>query len=247
MTFEQEIFKKFLDDFNALDQRIRLSHVEDEKRLFLDFQNRFLPFDKKMQELRKSETPFYNIFDVLNVRHRETKLHTPFLVNLLDPKASHEQGSLFLDLFLSSVLKLETSYYEMESFEIWQEYLSPYGQIDILFTFRIENQLKGIVIENKIYAGDQDQQLTRYYTYLTEELKLVDRDILLVYLTTSGRVPSKESMTVELQHSLRELGSLKEIGYYQDIIPWLSNCLPHIKSIQLQQIIIQYIKTLKTL
>lgn len=247
LVMEVDEIAKFFTEFNVLEQRLRFSHVGDEQRQFLEFQKIFTPFDNQMMELRRLETPFYNVFEVLNVRHRETKLHTPFLVNLLDPKASHEQGSFFLDRFLASVLKLGITYERIQSFEIWEEHASQHGQIDILMTYRFEGRLKAIVIENKIYAGDQDQQLTRYYNYLTDDLRLEDKDILLVYLTTSGKIPSEGSMKLDKQKKLREGGSLKEIGYHSDILPWLTACRSEIKSPRLQQVLQQYIKTLKSL
>jgi hypothetical protein len=47
----------------------------------------------------------YNLFHILKIRHYESRVHTPFLVNLLSPKGSHAQGDLFYRVFLEQVFR----------------------------------------------------------------------------------------------------------------------------------------------
>lgn len=239
--------KNLFNEFNNLHQSFWKRRVQEDKNEFESFNNRFQPFDFRMQKLLREESPHYNIFDILNVRHRETKLHTPFLVNLLDPKASHEQGSLFLNAFFKNLLHLEYQFEQMEFYEIQEERANQKGQIDILILFRIHSQSKAIVIENKIYAGDQDDQLTRYHYYLTKILNLSEADIWLVYLTPTGKWPAHTSMEVSMQDELRKSQSLIELGYYKDIMPWLMSCNRKVESVLVQETITQYIKTIKSL
>lgn len=42
----------------------------------------------------------FNIFSILRVESKETSMHSAFLVELLNPRGSHGQGDVFLDLFV---------------------------------------------------------------------------------------------------------------------------------------------------
>lgn len=82
------------------------------------------------------------------------------------------------------------------------------GRIDIL----IYNKTNKVIIENKIFAGDQVNQLLRYYNY--------DKAAKLYYLTLFGTGPSEESTGK---------GQLKFdpnncLSYASDILQWLEKC-----------------------
>ena len=97
-----------------------------------------------------------------------------------------------------------------------------------------------IIIENKIYAGDQYHQMKRYWNY---GMKKGDRESFrLIYLTLYGNIPSKDS-----------LGDLNAdqyicISYKHDIMAWLEKCLELSASQPLiRETIVQYINTIKIL
>src|SRR5438552_6038557 len=52
------------------------------------------------QSWRKATAPDFNIFRALHLERRETKLHSRFLAELLDPNGIHGQGDRFLTEFL---------------------------------------------------------------------------------------------------------------------------------------------------
>ncbi|RXJ73517.1 hypothetical protein CS022_09830 [Veronia nyctiphanis] len=53
----------------------------------------------KQLELRYSEPPKYNLFNVLRSAHDEVRLHSRFLADLLNPEGRHQHGRSFLELF----------------------------------------------------------------------------------------------------------------------------------------------------
>src|SRR5205807_4940553 len=64
-------------------------------------------FNARRGELQRTEreweeatAPHFNIFRALHIERRETKLHSRFLAELLDPRGSHSQGFSFLTSFL---------------------------------------------------------------------------------------------------------------------------------------------------
>lgn len=79
--------------------------------------------------------------------------------------------------------------------------------IDLLVT----NANGAIVIENKIWAGDQGRQLERYF----DAVKRRGLEPTLVYLTLDGHPPTKQSRGEHVVACL---------SYKEDLIPWLRRC-----------------------
>ncbi len=122
----------------------------------------------------------FNLFSVLRSSSDEVRLHSRFLAFLLDPKASHNQGGELLKLLLE---RLGIEQFHVESATV----LTEYQNIDIL----VRNASgQALIIENKIYAGDQDEQLWRYHQRMQAEGY---GQIWTSYLTLDGAEPSEQS------------------------------------------------------
>jgi hypothetical protein len=183
----------------------------------------------------------FNIFTTLLSPYNEVRLHTRFLHCLLDPKGYHDCGRLFLDLFLSTLTELPGLDHEDNalSFELpcdatWtvqkEVFLSPYGQINLL----IERNGFGIAIENKIFAGEQDEQLARYANYLTDSCGEMGH---LIYLTLDGK---KSSTDANVGYS--------RISYATHILNWLDKCLRETYDIvPINQVLLQYRRLVRDL
>ena len=98
------------------------------------------------------------------------------------------------------------------------------------------------MIENKIGSGDQQNQMKRYYEYLTESLKLDNKQIKLIYLTPDGHEPSEISLNTELKLNLYAEGVLQMLSYGNEIRKWLQESILNIQSEKLKQSIIQYLE-----
>jgi hypothetical protein len=114
------------------------------------------------------------------------------------------------------------------------------GRIDILIA---DGKDKKIIIENKIYAGDQEHQLIRYFKH--------DETANLCYLTLDGKAPSDESIkcTDPITGKLIDLtGKFIQLSYEHDILNWLEQCLKEaVKHSMLRETIAQYINLIKFL
>ena len=175
----------------------------------------------------------FNIFRILGLSTDELS-HTSFIASLLNPKGSHGRGEAFLVLFLEEVniqdFKVLNAKLEKEKNigPIDREYQNG-GQIDILITDNSNNQ---IIIENKIYAKDQKNQLLRYSNY--------NKKAKIFYLTLDGTDASP--------YSLGSLGSESyiRISYSETILKWLEKCRKESASFPLlRETISQYIFLLK--
>jgi hypothetical protein len=237
---------QLIDTFKLINKKTPAVNSENIINLIKGFQ----PFLHQINEARKISTPDYNIFKVLKIQFKETKVHTPFLTNILDPTGSHAQQSLFLNSFIQTVLssdvfKLFSA--DFSNVKVNAEVRTPYGIIDILIlnnTSRITEKF-AIIIENKIFAPEQENQVSRYYDYARNFLRLNDDQIIIAYLTLNRRGPSAKSLDTNLQIELLNKGVLKLICYNPDIVMWLQGLVETLESQQLKQPLIHYINIIK--
>ena len=200
--------------------------------------------EQAQQEERNRKGENYNLFSILSIERYELK-HSALIANLLDPKGSHGCGDAFLRAFFEIALKERT--YLFEDCTLPHSYTEYYtgpiagdtgGRIDIL----VKSSHYGLIIENKIYAGDQDKQLTRYDNYGRETFGA--DGYLLVYLTLYGCDASKESTATK---SAEEVGYLR-LSYAKDILLWLKECVRLADNKPLvRESLNQYIRTIKQL
>jgi hypothetical protein len=177
------------------------------------------------QEL-SSPSESFNIFRILRQESDEVNLHSRFLYELLNPQGSHGEGPKFLEIFAQICNLPALSYGNVRVFR-------EHANIDIL----IQDNQRAIVIENKIYAGDQHEQLKRYYEYAANSY----RKPTLIYLTLDGKEPSNWSVG-----TLQE--SVQLISYAEEIDRWLSECI-RVAAIKpgLRETLIQYQNTIHRL
>ena len=171
-------------------------------------------FEEGVKILTDSSESF-NIFEMLGQSSREMT-HSAFIAGLLNPKGNHNVGPTFLSLFLQ---KFNLTHFDPNSAEVIIEkdcgkereddkgnHLG--GRIDIYLK---DNNGHVIVIENKIYASDQDYQLERYWNS-------TDRKATLIYLTLDGHQPSAKSIG-----NIINPADIRCVSY-SEIKEWLEEC-----------------------
>ena len=183
--------------------------------------------EKTQQEEKRKRGENFNIFKVLGLSTSEVRLHSAFLAELLNPNGDHGLGDNFLKAFVDGVIRKqrESFAFDSASAQVYVEYpvgtvsnnYDKGGRIDILIQ---DKNRQTIVIENKIYAGDQPLQLYRYNRYLTEDAKLESSQYVLLYLSLEdGDQPSEESTGKNPSFNFYC------INYRNDIINWLNECI----------------------
>ena len=210
---------------------------------------------QKIKEQRKEKFERgenYNIFNDLGFMSDEVHLHSMFLANLLNPKGSHGQRGKFLEAFLKMLQKsfpaisadsldLDTANasVEVEKY-IGRQTDSEGGRIDIYLT----DGKHSIIIENKIYAGDQHHQMLRYWNYgMSQKGDDTEKSFVLIYLTLDGCSPSKESLGEDLKEN-----DIVCLSYKSDIRGWLDRCVELASRTPLvRETINQYISTIDIL
>lgn len=203
---------------------------------------------KELKEERASRGDNFNLFQDLGLISDEVRLHSSIIATLLNPRGSHGQKDKYLKAFIEMICEidkrmsndfLDTGNPKM-SVQV-EKTIGPLtnekgGRIDLYIT----DTNHRIIIENKIYAGDQYRQMKRYWNYGIE--KGGEGSFKLIYLTLWGNSPSEES-----------LGGLNGnqylcLSYKHDIMAWLEKCLQlSVAQPLVRETIVQYINTIKLL
>lgn len=155
----------------------------------------------------------FNIFQIIGLTSDEVRVHSAFLANLLNPRGTHHQGDLFLQLFIKQLRQIGFDFDTRSAVVQCEKYIGQVtdttgGQIDIHIE---DNKGHKIIIENKIYATDQANQLIRYHNYAP--------NAMLLYLTLDGKMPGKDSAG-----HLTDGQDFYRISYANDILGWLIDC-----------------------
>ena len=203
---------------------------------------------KTYDKIAKSTGENFNIFTVMGMESNEVKTHSAIIGELLNPRGSHGLGykplSLFIKLIVEPLYKKNDEEFANKfsfNYENTQSYVEDFagkineestegGRIDILIK---DNKNKVFLIENKIYAGEQKNQLTRYKNYYP--------NAPILFLTLFGK-------DAESAQNLEKNKDYFIVSYELDIITWLEECLKEaVKYPMLREVISQYINLIKKL
>lgn len=176
---------------------------------------------EKHEYIRKEKGDNYNLFKVINMTSDETRVHSAMIADLLNPNGQHQMKDAFLKLFIER-LNGQTDHivsFTCDNAKVeCEKYIGPKtdtdgGRLDIYLTDGINH----IVIENKIYATDQENQLLRYHNFLKRCSKNKN-DTLLLYLSLDGEVHDIDKTTGG------EEITFFTISYADFILNWLTDC-----------------------
>ncbi len=185
----------------------------------------------------KAHGDFFNVFNIMHLEFDEVRLHSAILAELLNCRGTHGAGDAFLKAFLTSI-NLPKDYLPKGNvfveLPIGKKTETSGGRIDII----IENGQHAVIIENKIYASDQDKQLKRYNGYALK--KYGTGNYIIVYLTLDGHEADESSAGKGLDYI--------RLSYSHDIIEWLTSCAQIVYDKPfVRETISQYIQTLRKL
>lgn len=195
--------------------------------------NQVAIISKKNAEILEATGGRFNMFRVCGVNHYENT-HSAIIAELLNPNGTHGLKSKLLECFIETLGEyFSIQNFNCENARIRTEHSTEVGRIDILIE---DNQNKAIIIENKIYAYDQPEQLKRYNRYAKQTYK---NGYQILYLTLWGYSASDQS---------GEGVQYFSISHKENIINWLEKCVAITSRFPMvRETIIQYINHLKQL
>ena len=206
-----------------------------------DLFSQLLPLYHAEQERlkkEKEEGKCFNVFSALNMCSDEVRLHSRLLATLLNPKANHGLENEFLKSFLIA-LGLPEDYITYCKEQIVERPIGEVteatgGRIDII----LEDRGHAVIIENKIYAGDQPNQLLRYHNYGVKTFG--ENNFKLVYLTLYGNKSSPDSLGGENFEFIK-------FSYAQDVLKLLKKLMKSKPKKPVHSTIEDYITIIKQL
>ncbi len=212
------------------------NEVKELMKETLNFVSEIKTVRAKYNDIRKGSKQNFNLFEALvrDKTHHE-KYHSNFIGYLLNPKATHDCGTLFLIKFLEHVNrehKINLTIFkdiELEKCCIILEDTNTKGRIDIT----IESKDWYIFIENKVRSGEGHNQIKDYFEHAKHNFQ---KSILGIYLTLDGSSPPSISND-----------KIINLSYKKDIIEWLESCyMGVIRYPHITQAITQYIDIIKS-
>ncbi len=195
-------------------------------------------------EIDKKFSPDFNLFDFLI---RDEMSLSYFLKILFDSQSRHGQQTLFRKLFFD-MIKTETMPDHIKHIfdelihdkntkvdvEVQTAYASAsQRRMDIL----IFNDKHGVMIENKPWACDQENQIKDYIDDLARRFK---GQFYIVYLSGSGQEPSSYSIPKPELESLKSNSRFSTISYNPDLTNWIKLCAEKSESEKMRSILLDF-------
>jgi hypothetical protein len=228
-----ERYKRFTTEKAGL--RVHTFQVE-----FAQLKVALQAIEKLGRALEMQQAPRFNLFQLLDVARAERRTHAALLAELLNPEGCHGQGYLFLKTYFEHCWQKEgfddfpRPAGELNS-ALWfidTEKVTDCGTMDVVVSSP-ELQVV-LVIENKIDAQEQDQQLQRYAEWMKRIYPEKYRKAL-VFLTPDG-------------HAARtSAGEYYRLSYREDIRQWLERVMPMIQAPRVRETVAQYLEVVTTL
>lgn len=201
---------------------------------FDSFISRFSDYLAKANESKKRGNNDYNPLKAVQKLYDEVNMHSGFIYSLLDTNGEHYQDDLFLSLFLE-VLGLNVWFGSTTNAQVRKE-----TQYIDLYIF---NDTKHIIIENKINADDQPNQIATLIETIhnngAENKRVEYENIFVIFLTLLKREPSQNSRTNKDNNLLWEIKGdfleskegekinrvgYKKVLYENEILEWIKYC-----------------------
>ncbi len=200
----------------------------------------------------------FNIFDIVSNLYYRENFHSDIIAAFLNPKEKHNEGNLFLNIFIEFLNQIEPklaiNYLDFQNSEVIKEFFikneEDKGRIDILI--KCEPSKKIILIENKINnAPDQNNQLPKYTKYFVDNGYHIEA---IIYLNLNHREKPCKLTWTKNEDIIKEIeAKLTIVEAYNDkkkndlLNGWLIPCQVQSKNFDSVSILKQYSKLIQKL
>ena len=192
-----------------------------------------------VEDKRRKNPGTMNIAEIMNRHHLENQ-HSNIIAFLINPNEKHhhpDYGTKFLSLLKEKGLGIQG---ETIKSVMREDSTDELRRMDLF----IRTEKDCVIVENKIWADDQVQQIKDYIEFVKSKFGSTE-NIFVVYLTPFEKSPSEKSIS---QKELNELIAQKRyinLTYQKDILEWLERLKTREDEKELHAGIIQYIDVVK--
>jgi len=175
---------------------------------------------EKSKDYLYEDSSRYNLLSIIEKDRDEAHIHSKVIYSLLSQNWGKKDKETFLTLFLKEIGIEEEIIYN-KTWEVTREKAFDLDTIKGRLDFEIKSKDYIYIIEMKIDAGDQPEQLMRYQKFAKEQHKKYK----IFYLTLDGHNASKKSIGEEENLEENQKVEYINISFKEEILNWLENCL----------------------
>ena len=199
---------------------------------------------EKSKDYLYEDNSRYNLLSIIEKDRAETEIHSKVIYSLLSQNWGKKDKETFLTLFLKE-LGIEEEIIYNEKWEVSREKEYQLDKKNQRPDFIIESQHYIYIIEMKIDAKDQPEQLKNYKKIAEKEKERKNKKgYKLFYLTLDGHNASKKSTGEEENLEENQKVEYTNISFKEEILNWLGKCLDLVKGKENKSACInQYIAT----
>ena len=175
---------------------------------------------EKSKDYLYEDSSRFNLLSIIEKDRDEAHIHSKIIYNLLSQNWGKKDKETFLTLFLKEIGIEDENIYD-KNWEVTREKVFDLDIIKGRLDFEIKSKDYIYIIEMKIDAGDQPEQLMRYQKFAKEQHKKYK----IFYLTLDGHNASKKSIGEEENLEENQKVEYTNISFKEEILNWLENCL----------------------
>jgi hypothetical protein len=175
---------------------------------------------EKSKDYLYEDSSRFNLLSIIEKDRDEAHVHSKVIYSLLSQNWGKKDKETFLTLFLKEIGIEEEIIYN-KTWEVTREKAFDLDTIKGRLDFEIKSKDYIYIIEMKIDAGDQPEQLMRYQKFAKEQHKKYK----IFYLTLDGHNASKKSIGEEENLEENQKVEYINISFKEEILNWLGNCL----------------------
>ena len=179
---------------------------------------------EKSKDYLYEDSSRYNLLSIIEKDRDEAHVHSKVIYSLLSQNWGKKDKETFLTLFLKEI-GIEDEIIYNEKWEVSREKVFDLDTIKGRLDFEIKSKDYIYIIEMKIDAGDQPEQLMRYQKFAKEQHKKYK----IFYLTLDGHNASKKSIGEEENLEENQKVEYINISFKEEILNWLGKCLKLVK------------------
>ena len=201
---------------------------------------------EKSKDYLYEDSSRFNLLSIIEKDRDEAHVHSKVIYNLLSQNWGKKDKETFLTLFLKEI-GIEDEIIYNKTWEVTREKEYQLDEKKARPDFVIESQHYIYIIEMKIDADDQPEQLKNYKKIAEGEKKRKNKkEYKLFYLTLDGHNASKKSIGEEENLEENEKVEYTNISFKEEILNWLGNCLKLVEGKENKSACInQYIASIK--
>ena len=199
---------------------------------------------EKSKDYLYEDSSRYNLLSIIEKDRDEAHIHSKVIYSLLSQNWGKIDKETFLTLFLKEI-GIEDEIIYNEKWEVSREKEYQLDEKKARPDFVIESQHYIYIVEMKIDADDQPEQLKNYNKIAEGEKKRKNKkEYKLFYLTLDGHNASKKSTGEEENLEENQKVEYINISFTEEILNWLGKCLDLVKGKENKSACInQYIAT----